>query len=153
MSKSPKKALTETQEDLRLYQQEQAILEVTEQICQLMEEHKVSRVELARRLGKTKGMVSQLLDGAANMTIRTIADVFTVLGYKFELTPISLRQDEELPVAFPNVVTLTDTGELVFMSEGHGWEDRPSGVSPLGMPHLGGINQVRVPLQLETLAS
>ena len=56
------------------------ILEVTELICQVMEEKGISRTELAKRLGKSKGYISQLLDGEANMTVRTISDVFTALG-------------------------------------------------------------------------
>lgn len=67
-------------EAMRLFQQERAILEVTERICELMEEKGVSRTELAARLGKTKGHVSQLLDGSRNLTLRTLADVFTALG-------------------------------------------------------------------------
>ena len=71
--------LTKTAEGMRLYQQERAILEVTELICQLMDEQNVSRAELARRLDRTKGYITQLLDGRANMTVRTISDVFAAL--------------------------------------------------------------------------
>jgi hypothetical protein len=69
-----------TEEGKRVFNQECAILDVTELICRTMEETDVGRAELAHRLGKTKGYVTQLLDGRANMTIRTIADVFTALG-------------------------------------------------------------------------
>ncbi len=72
--------LTKTAEGMRLYQQERAILEVTEHICELMEESNVSRSELAKRLGRSKGYITQLLDGRANMTIRTISDVYTALN-------------------------------------------------------------------------
>lgn len=71
--------LTKTAEGMRLYQQERAILEVTELVCQLMDEQDVSRSELAKRLNRTKGYITQLLDGRANMTVRTISDVFTSL--------------------------------------------------------------------------
>lgn len=64
---------------MRLHQQERAILEVTETVCRLMAEQGVSRSELARRLGKSKSYVTQLLDGEANMTVRTISDVFVAL--------------------------------------------------------------------------
>lgn len=71
---------TQTPEGMRLYQQERAILEVTEVICELMDKQGVSRSDLAKRLGRTKGYITQLLDGRANMTVRTISDVFTALG-------------------------------------------------------------------------
>jgi transcriptional regulator with XRE-family HTH domain len=70
-------------ENMRLFQQERAIYEVTEVLEALMSELGVSRSELARRLGKTKGWVTQLLDGEANKTVRTVADAFAVLGYEY----------------------------------------------------------------------
>lgn len=71
--------LTRTPEGMRLFQQERAIQEITEIVCEIMEEQEVSRSALAERLGKTKSYVTQLLDGRANMTVRTISDVFTAL--------------------------------------------------------------------------
>ena len=69
---------------MRLFQQERAIFEVTEQLEEAMRGAGVSRSELAARLGKTKGWVTQLLDGEANKTIRTVADAFAVLGLAYQ---------------------------------------------------------------------
>jgi transcriptional regulator with XRE-family HTH domain len=80
---SLKDRLTKTHEGLLLWHQERSILDVTEKICELMEREGVNRAQLAKRLGKTRGYVTQLLDGTTNMTVRTISDVFTVLGYEF----------------------------------------------------------------------
>lgn len=63
----------------KFYYQEQLILEVTELIAKLMQKYKVSKSELAKRLGKGRSYVTQLLDGTSNMTLRTISDVFVVL--------------------------------------------------------------------------
>ena len=82
MAKSLVERVTSTKEGNRLYQQECAILAATELICGIMEDNNVSRSDLAARMGKTKGFVSQLLDGSANMTIRTIADIFTALDHR-----------------------------------------------------------------------
>jgi len=71
--------LTKTTEGMRLYQQERAIQELTDLACEIMQEQDVSRSELARRIGKTKGYITQLLDGRTNMTVRTISDVFVAL--------------------------------------------------------------------------
>ena len=57
-------------------------MEVTETLCELLEKEKISRKELADRLGKSKGFVSQLLNGGRNLTLRTVADILHVLGYK-----------------------------------------------------------------------
>ena len=71
----------------KLLAQEELILEVTETICDILENEKISRKELADRLGKSKGFVSQLLNGGRNLTLRTVADILHVLGYKVSLTP------------------------------------------------------------------
>lgn len=73
-------------ENLRLFQQERLILEITARLCHIMENKGVSRKELAERLGTSKGYITQLLDGRANMTLRKIADVFAALGEAVELT-------------------------------------------------------------------
>ena len=67
-------------ESRKLFDQERAILEVTELICRTMQEQNVSKAELAKRLGKSKAYITQLLDGRANMTVRTISDVLFALG-------------------------------------------------------------------------
>jgi transcriptional regulator with XRE-family HTH domain len=77
----------EDEEFRRLFAQEDLILEVTEKICELLEKEKISRKELADRLGKSKGFISQLLNGGRNLTLRTVADILHVLGYKVALTP------------------------------------------------------------------
>ncbi|MEJ5360211.1 MAG: helix-turn-helix transcriptional regulator [Desulfobacterales bacterium] len=59
----------------RIFKQEQLILDVTEKICKQLKEDNISRSDLARRLNKTKGYISQLLNGARNLTLRTIADI------------------------------------------------------------------------------
>jgi len=71
----------------KLLAEEELILEFTETICDLLEEENVSRKELADRLGKTKGFVSQLLNGGRNLTLRTVADILHVLGYKVKFSP------------------------------------------------------------------
>jgi transcriptional regulator with XRE-family HTH domain len=76
----------------KLLAQEELILEVTESICKLLGEENVSRKQLADRLGKSKGFISQLLNGGRNLTLRTVADILHVLGYKVTLTPQKLKQ-------------------------------------------------------------
>jgi len=91
MSKLLIDKLTETKEGLRLYQQERTIVEITELICRLMEEYGISRSDLAARLKKTKGYISQLLDGDANMTVRTVSDLLTALGFQLNATASPLN--------------------------------------------------------------
>jgi len=82
----------EDPEFAKLMAQEDLIMEVTETLCGLLEKEGVSRKKLADRLGKSKGFVSQLLNGGRNLTLRTVADILHVLGYKVSLTPQKLIQ-------------------------------------------------------------
>ena len=79
----------------KLLAQEELILEVTEVICGLLEQEKISRKELADRLGKSKGFVSQLLNGGRNLTLRTVADILHALGYKVTLTPYKESEQKQ----------------------------------------------------------
>jgi len=79
--------IVKDEEFRRLFAQEDLILEVTETICELLDNEKVSRKELADRLGKSKGFISQLLNGGRNLTLRTVADILHVLGYRIALKP------------------------------------------------------------------
>ncbi len=104
----------EDPEFARLMAQGDLIMEVTETLCELLEKEKISRKELADRLGKTKGFVSQLLNGGRNLTLRTVADILHVLGYRASLTPFKEggqrqeRNDQErttyIPPKSPEVI-------------------------------------------------
>jgi transcriptional regulator with XRE-family HTH domain len=84
--------LTSTDGGEKIWHQERSIFETTERICELMEQNQVTRSELAQRLGKSRGYITQLLDGTANMTIRTLSDVYLALGRAYHSTdgPISI---------------------------------------------------------------
>ena len=56
------------------------ITEFSEDIWRLMEEQKVSRAELARRLGTSRAYVTKLLGGNANFTLQTMTKVAMALG-------------------------------------------------------------------------
>lgn len=83
----------------KLLAQEEFILEVTEIICELLDKDKISRKELADRLGKSKGFISQLLGGGRNLTLRTVADILHVLGYKVTIKPYKEgKKRQERPI-------------------------------------------------------
>ncbi len=69
----------------RLLRQEELILDVTEALCGAMEEKQMKKSELAIALGKSKGFVSQLLNGGRNLTLRTVADVADALHCRARL--------------------------------------------------------------------
>jgi transcriptional regulator with XRE-family HTH domain len=59
----------------RAQAREELIFNVTEDLLVLMERMEVSKKELARRLGRSKSYVTQLLNGARNMTLGTLSDI------------------------------------------------------------------------------
>jgi transcriptional regulator with XRE-family HTH domain len=105
MKKEPDKTLLEKyledSEFAKLMAQGELIMEVTETICELLEKEKISRKELADRLGKSKGFVSQLLNGGRNLTLRTVADILHVLGYKVALKPYREEGQKENIIEIP----------------------------------------------------
>jgi transcriptional regulator with XRE-family HTH domain len=92
MEKTYIEEATSTPEGMRRFQRERAVESVTTLICDLMDEQEVSRSQLADRLGKTRGWVTQLLDGERNKTVRTLSDVFCALGHSLEFSRKPLHQ-------------------------------------------------------------
>ncbi|MDQ6653873.1 MAG: helix-turn-helix domain-containing protein [Acidobacteriota bacterium] len=74
----------EDAERRRIFEQESLAFEATELISSLMEEQKIKKSDLAKRIGKSKAYVTQLLSGTRNMTLHTFADLVFALGHKVE---------------------------------------------------------------------
>lgn len=83
--KSHYDALMEDAEFRRLMAIETLAAETAELIARLMAEQGMSKAALARRLGKSRAWVTQLLSGKANMTLRTLAEVAHALGVEVTL--------------------------------------------------------------------
>ena len=66
----------------RLLRQEQLILDVTERLVVALGTEGITQAELAQRLNRTPGYVSQVLGGGRNLTIRTIADIAEALSLR-----------------------------------------------------------------------
>ncbi len=59
--------------------QERMILQITQTLCEALAEAKITRSDLAKRMGKSQAFVSQILAGGRNLTLRTVADVLTAI--------------------------------------------------------------------------
>jgi transcriptional regulator with XRE-family HTH domain len=81
----------------RLLRKEELILEVTEAITTAMAAQKLTKAQLARRLGKTPGFVTQILGGARNLTLATIADVCDALRQDVRIELVPSRRAAQLP--------------------------------------------------------
>ena len=78
----------------RLFAQEDLIEEAGELIARTMKERNLTKSGLARRIGVTKGYVTQLLAGSRNMTLRTFADLMYAMEEKVLLTSTSLPAED-----------------------------------------------------------
>lgn len=66
--------------EARAYAREDLIYNVTEDLLVQMEELGITKFELARRLGKSRSYVTQMLSGARNITLGTLSDICFELG-------------------------------------------------------------------------
>lgn len=94
---SPKARSTSQPRSERLVAQEALIADAQELLVGLLDHDIVSRTDLAGRLGKSKGFVTQLLSGERNFTLRTLADCAHALGYRVVLGVAPVQGQEEAP--------------------------------------------------------
>jgi transcriptional regulator with XRE-family HTH domain len=79
-------ALMSDPEFRKLYAVEGLVTDASEMISRLMTEQEMSKADLARKLGKSRAWVTQLLSGKANVTVRTLAEVAFALGGRVKLS-------------------------------------------------------------------
>lgn len=72
--------LLKNDDNMKFYQHERAILEITELICQIMKNNKINKKELAIKLGRSQGHITRILNGSSDMTLRAITDIFWALN-------------------------------------------------------------------------
>lgn len=76
------KFIESSQDNRRLFLQEELIVEITERLAAEMAAQCISQKLLAEKLGCTKGYVSQLLNGGKNLTLRSLANLADALDCK-----------------------------------------------------------------------
>ncbi len=129
--------LTKTEKGLQAWHQTRSIHETTDLICLIMNKEGISKSELAEKLGKTKGFVSQLLDGSANMTLKTVSDVFLKLGYEFRpgCAPLGSEKMQLLIEHKPdNAVIQPSKTNIQFALMIHVTAPNPKGIASLAAP-------------------
>lgn len=69
----------------RAFAREELVYNVTEDLLVFLEDKDISKKELARRLGKSKSYITQVLSGSRNMTLGSFSDICFALGFKPEI--------------------------------------------------------------------
>jgi len=72
---------------------EEVVFDLNEQICQRMKERGVSRTQLAERIGVNKAYVTRILNGPANLTLKTIIKILLALDSRPRLIMERLKKD------------------------------------------------------------
>jgi transcriptional regulator with XRE-family HTH domain len=78
----------------RIYEEELLLGEATENVTALLRSLGLSQRELAQRLGVSEARVSQIVSGAENLTLRSLAALGWALGVRFELDPVAMSSAE-----------------------------------------------------------
>ena len=79
-------------ENRRLLRTEELILEVTEALIAAMAQQKLTKSQLAARLGKSPAFVTQILNGGRNLTLRTIAEVADALRAEIHVAVVRRKR-------------------------------------------------------------
>jgi transcriptional regulator with XRE-family HTH domain len=86
------------------------VTRLTNEIDWYMRERKLTRVDLAHRMGVSPGRISQILSGGENLTLRTLAGVAAALDARFD---IELKPSPAAAQAQPVTETPADVREDV----------------------------------------
>jgi transcriptional regulator with XRE-family HTH domain len=111
-------AITEqlcTDEERRYFAHDAAIITATGALNDAMESMGVTRAELARRLERTPGFVSQVLSGNRNMTLRTFADLAFALG--LQVRSVDLSPIGEMRIPHDAMDRWLDEGKKILQAE------------------------------------
>ncbi len=103
------------------YWTERAILDFTEDLSRTMQEHNVSRAELARRIGSSQAYVTKILGGNANFTLAS-------------MTKLARALDCEVRVHMAREASLTRWIDRIPGEESDVGRRVPSGHSSLEVP-------------------
>jgi len=83
--------------EARIFAREKLVYNVTEDLLVFLEDVDINKKELARRLGKSKSYVTQVLSGSRNMTLGSFSDICFALGFEPKITiPLRKNIDEYL---------------------------------------------------------
>lgn len=117
--------------DEKAYAREDLVFNVTEDLLLILEDLSISKAELARRLGKSKSYITQVLSGSRNMTLGSFSDICFALGFKPEIKlpvePAKLEQSEWVNSGkhtFPNKAPVRKETQKVYLAYDEEWSKK-----------------------------
>jgi len=100
---------------------ELAILDFTSQLNHLMQQQKISKVELAKRLGTSPAYITKVFRGDANFTLRSMVKLARALGGSFTpnvIVETSPAATESNVIPFPGMIYKTASNETIIANYG-----------------------------------
>lgn len=96
MDTTLERKLLDSHEFRREYAEESFVIDCMERICEWMDDHGISRAELASRLGTSRANVTQMLRGR-NVSLRTLASTVNALDgvAEFRIRSVQSSHDAE----------------------------------------------------------
>lgn len=82
----------ESKANKKIFAKTNLIQNVTEDIMIAMEDLNISKAEFAKRIGKSKSYITQILSGSRNMTLSSLSDVCFELGIEPQVKILSDEQ-------------------------------------------------------------
>ena len=115
--------------DFRL---ESIILDITEKICEKIEQKKINRSEFAEVLGVSKPAVTKILNGSSNFTLRTLLSIADALELNLA---VQFEEKETVSTAETSVYFKISSGAIdantaPFLSEDYSYEQYPEPLKP-----------------------
>ena len=87
----------------RLLREEALIQDAAEAVSVVMQEEGISKAQLAKRMGRTKGFITQLLSGGRNLTLRTLAGLADALEARVTITVSKNRDSRSVSSESPGL--------------------------------------------------
>lgn len=78
------------------YERARLVVDVTNQLEIALEEQGLTQADLARRLGRSRSIVSRQLSGAANLSLGKLAELAFAIGKRFEFTLSNVQEARSL---------------------------------------------------------
>ena len=110
----------------KAFARDRLIFNVTEDLLIILEDMEITKSELARRLGKSKSYVTQVLSGARNMTLGSFSDICYALNIKPKIdlpvnkTRINDWEHEQKPIK--NKIKRTATTNIIHLENSLHWK-------------------------------
>lgn len=102
-------ALFSTKENEKMFYEAGILVEVCEKLYELMGEYGYKNKDIAKKLDVSASQISQWLDGAANMQLKTIADILFAMDLKFT-TFVAEAISKEIKITVKDVETKSGSG-------------------------------------------